>query len=221
VSTFVVESQVVRVPDWVEDLSSFRRWSQSDEFPDDGRIAFLDGGVWVDMSKEQVFTHNQVKGEYNRVLGSLAKDERRGRYFPDGLRLTSIAADFSVVPDGTFVSFESLESGRVQLIEGAQEGYVELEGTPDMTLEIISASSVEKDTEILRDAYWRARIGEYWLADARGERPRFDILRYTQRGYVPTRKQGGWIKSAVFGKSFRLIAGTDALDHPEYTLEIR
>ncbi len=220
-STFVVESQVVRVPDWVEDLATFRRWSQSDEFPEDGRIAFLEGGVWVDMSKEQVFTHNQVKGEYSRVLGTLAKDERRGRYFPDGLRLTSIAADFSVVPDGTFVSFESLESGRVQLIEGAQEGYVELEGTPDMTLEIISASSVEKDTDILRNDYWRAGISEYWLVDARGDTPRLDILRYTQRGYVPTRKQGGWVKSAVFGKSFRLIAGIDALGHPEYTLEIR
>jgi Uma2 family endonuclease len=107
------------------------------------------------------------------------------------------------------------------LIEGAQEGYVELEGTPDMTLEIVSASSVEKDTDILRNDYWRAGISEYWLADARGERPRFDILRYTSRGYVPTRKQAGWIKSAVFGKSFRLIVRTDALGHPEYTLRCR
>jgi hypothetical protein len=70
-----------------------------------------------------------------------------------------------------------------------------------MTLEIISASSVEKDTDILRNDYWRARISEYWLVDARGDTPRFDILRYTQRGYVPTRKQGGWVKFQLHEQS--------------------
>jgi hypothetical protein len=33
---------------------------------------------------------------------------------------------------------------------------------------------------------------------------RFEIYRYTAKGYTSVRKQDGWIKSAVSGKSFKL-----------------
>lgn len=219
--TFVVESQVVRIPDWIEDLASFRRWTTADEFPEQGRICYLNGEVWVDMSKEQIFTHNQVKNEYSFVLTGLAKSGKRGFFFPDGVRLVNLPADVSVQPDGLFVSHESLESGRVRLVEGAQEGYVEIDGSADMTLEVVSASSVEKDTVDLRELYWQAGIQEYWLADARGERPLFEILRYTSRGYVSVRKQDGWLRSAVFGRSFRLARKNGALGFPQFTLHVR
>jgi Uma2 family endonuclease len=126
----------------------------------------------------------------------------------------------STEPDGTFVSFESLRRGRIELVEGA-EGFIELEGTPDMVLEVVSASSVEKDTVVLRELYWQAGVPEYWLVDARGERLQFDILRRRPDGYVETRTQAGWLKSAVFGKSFRLSSSLDELGHPEYTLSVR
>jgi len=38
---------------------------------------------------------------------------------------------------------------------------------------------------------------------------------------VKVRTQGGWAKSAVFGKSFRLTEQTDPLGHPDYTLAVR
>src|SRR5256885_8764701 len=50
-----------------------------------------------------------------------------------------------------------------------EEGYLELEGTPDMVLEVVSESSVQKDTKRLRQLYWQAGIREYWLVDARRE----------------------------------------------------
>jgi Uma2 family endonuclease len=62
-------------------------------------------------------------------------------------------------------------------------------------LEIVSAGSVEKDTQTLRELYWKAGIAEYWLVDARGERLAFDILRHAAKGYVATRKAAGWLKS--------------------------
>jgi hypothetical protein len=55
-STIILETTVVRIPPEVKDLASFRRWVQSDRVPEDGRICFLNGEVWVDMSKEQAFT---------------------------------------------------------------------------------------------------------------------------------------------------------------------
>ena len=219
-STIVVDSTSVRIPAWVVDLESFRRWADSEEFPDSGRICYLNGEVWVDLSKEQ-FSHNQIKGEYGIVLGALAKRSRPGRYFPDGMLLTNTDADLSSKPDGTFVSIESFELGRVRLVEGAAEGYVELQGTADMVLEVISDSSVQKDTDWLRDLYWQAGIREYWLVDARGDRLEFNTLRHTAKGYIVTRKQAEWVKSAVFGKSFRLTKRADVLGYPEYTLSVR
>jgi len=220
-NTFVLDADVVRIPSWIVDLDSFRCWTRSDEFPDAGRICYLNGEVWVDMSKEQVFTHNQVKSEFNLVIGGLAKQERLGRYFPDGLLLSNAAADLSAQPDGTFVSHAGLKQGRVHFVEGAQEGFVELEGTPDMVLEVVSPSSEDKDAITLRALYWQAGIAEYWLVDARGARPMLEILRHTDEGYVSVRKAGGWVKSAVFGRSFRLTEESDALGHPEYTLAVR
>jgi len=137
---------------------------------------------------------------------------------PDGVLLSNVLADIAVKPDGIFVSTESLAAGKVHLVPGAEEGYVELEGTPDMVLEVVSTGSVRKDTVILRQAYWEAGIREYWLVDARRTPATFDILRHTAKGYVAVRKQGGWVKSAVFGKSFRLRQRTNPLGHPEFTL---
>ncbi|MFQ5929788.1 MAG: hypothetical protein ACE5MK_08810, partial [Acidobacteriota bacterium] len=48
----------------------------------------------------------------------------------------NVEADLSTEPDGLFVSFEAIQSGRVRLVEGAGEGYIELEGSPEMVLEV-------------------------------------------------------------------------------------
>jgi Uma2 family endonuclease len=218
-STIVLEERI-RIPECVVDLQSFRRWACSDEFPDRGRFSHLKGELWVALIPEQLFTHNQVKVEFATVVSGLLKHDRRGRFFGDRTLVTNVDAGLSTESDGTFVSFESVRQGRVQLVEGV-EGFVELEGTPDMVLEVVSASSVEKDTVVLRELYWQAGIPEYWLVDARGQRLRFEILRRRRDGYVETRKQDGWLRSVVFGKSFRLSSQLDELGHPEYTLAIR
>ena len=106
-------------------------------------------------------------------------------------------------------------------MEGTKTGFLELEGSPDMTLEIISASSIKKDTETLRELYHRAGVREYWLVDARAEPIQFDILKHTPSGYVATRKQKGWVKSAVFGKSFLLTQELDARGRPKFVLSVR
>ena len=67
--------------------------------------------------------------------------------------LTNDRSNLACQPDGIFVSRKSFESGSVRLIEGEREGYLELAGSPEMGLEIVSTSSVEKDTEELRKLY--------------------------------------------------------------------
>jgi Uma2 family endonuclease len=219
-STVFIEEKV-RVPEWVKDLGSFREWAHSPEFPERGRISYLKDEVWVDMSKEQLFSHNQVKAEISTVLGVLVKKNRLGIFFPDGVLLSDRETDFATGPDAIFVSKESLQAERVTMIEGADGDHVELQGVPDMVLEVVSPSSVGKDTEVLRDVYWELGIGEYWLVDARGERLDFDILRHGAKSYIPVRKSAGWIKSTVFGAAFRLTRKTNEMGHPEFTLAVR
>jgi Uma2 family endonuclease len=220
-TTILVDSNSIHVPVWVNDLQSFRRWLHSEESPESYPVWFLDGDVWVDMTKEQIFSHVRLKQEFYRALGMLAKEERKGDFFPDGLLLTNSDAELSGNPDGTFVATDCFREERVRLIEGADSGFVELEGSPDMVLEVVSDSSVEKDMELLRELYWKAGIREYWIADGRNKKCELIILRHAARGYIAARKSSGWQKSSVFGKSFRLRRSLDSLGHPEFTLDVR
>ena len=216
-----LEAEAIHVPAWVTDLESFRRWSDDDAFPEAGQISFLRGEVWIDMSKEQLFTHNQVKTEYTRVLAGLIKMERLGRYYFDGAFLSNVDADVSNQPDGIFVSGESAQHGRVKVIEGRTDGHVELEGSPDVVLEVVSRSSVEKDTEVLRQAYATAGVREYWLVDARGDAVKFEVLRLGRGRFAAVRKQAGWVRSEAFARWFRLERQDGADGYPEFTLQFR
>ena len=68
-----------------------------------------------------------------------------------------------------------------------------------MVLEVVSPGSVEKDTEVLRQAYARASIQEYWLVDARKDPVQFHVLHLNRGAYTSTRKRDGWVRSSVFG----------------------
>jgi Uma2 family endonuclease len=211
-----------RIPAGIVDLASYRRWAKSDSYPDQGRFAYLGGTIWVDFTMEQLFTHNQVRTEITTVLSSLVKAMRLGYFFSDRALLSNLDAELSTEPDGTFVSYAAVQEGRLRLVEGATDGHVELEGSPDLTLEVVSNSSVRKDTVDLRELYWRANVTEYWLVDARAAPLHFDILRHGSRGYTRARRQaGGWVRSNVLDRSFRLTQEADLLGNPQYTLEVR
>ena len=216
----VVVSDQVRIPSWVKDLSAFRRWARSEAHPERGWVSFLDGELWVDTHMEQLFTHNRVKTCYTVTVGGLVEAEDRGYYFSDRCLLSHRAANLSTEPDGTFCSWASIDEGRVQLVEGEEEGFVELEGTAGMALEVVSAYSVRKDKSILRNLYWRAKVPEYWLVDVRKPPVQFDILRWTYRGYSSTRAKHGWLRSRVLDHSFLLEAEADRLGHPKYFLRV-
>jgi Uma2 family endonuclease len=219
--TVMSEYKSAQVPGWVTNLDAFRRRVRSAEYPDDVPIFFLAGEIWVDLSMEDFFTHNQVKNEIGFVLTGLSKTHCPGRFVPDGMLVTNVKANLSCEPDGMFVSRESFDSGRVRLVPGQTGKRIELEGTPDMVLQVVSDSSHAKDTQQLRDLFWKAGIPEYWLVDARGDDVVFDIWRHSAKGYVATRRQGGWLKSAVFRKPFRLNRSQDERGDPEYTLEMK
>ncbi len=217
----VIVNDSITVPAWVDDLASYRQWAHSGAYPDRGWVAYLNGRIWVDTSMEEFFTHNQVKFAFSLTIGNVVLAAPTGRFVADRMLLTNNLASLSTEPDGCYFHWMTMQAGRLRLVAGKDEGYMELEGTPDMVMEIISKTSERKDREVLRELYWKAGIAEYWLVDARTDPAQFDILRHSEHGYVATPAEDGWIKSQVLGRQFRLVRGTDPLGHPQFVVETR
>ena len=208
------------IPDWICDLDSFRRWTDSQDYPMRGRYSFLQGQLWVDLGMEQLFTHNQVKTELTIEFGRLIRDSGSGYFFSDGVRLSHPLADLSSEPDAVFVSFESIRQGKVKLVRGQLGGYVELEGSPEWVVEIVSSSSVTKDTKLLRDLYAKAGVMEYWLIDARSQTPSMEILNLTEGSYRSGSRTDAGYPSRVLSRNIELIQESDPLGNPRYQFRI-
>jgi Uma2 family endonuclease len=211
----------VTVPASARTLAGFRRWAASDEFPETGKISYLAGELFIDMSPETFHSHNQVKAEINGVLQPLVKKLKLGKFCPDRLLITNDEAKLSTEADATFLSWARLESGEVRLIPGREErDGIEMRGSPDWVLEIVSDTSVRKDTVRLLELYYRANVREYWLIDARGDSLQFTIYRRGRKGFDPTPAVRGWIASEVFPRRFRLIRERDRIGGWTYTLKV-
>jgi len=222
-ATVVRIEEQVEIPLGVRTLADFRRWAASDDFPERGRIDFISGSLEVDMSPEDLFCHGTLKGEIHGVLHQLVKRGRLGHLFVDRARVSCPEADLSAEPDVVFLSTETRASGRVRLVpkSGGEQGrYVEIEGPPDLIVEVVSDASVTKDTVRLPQSYARAGIPEFWLADARGNQVVFRIHRLTESGYEPvTPDDEGFQRSDVFGCGFRLDAERD--EEREWEFDLR
>ena len=220
-TTVVIEEQV-QIPMDIRSLADFRRWALSDEFPERGRIDYLAGRIEVDMSPEDFFCHGTLKTEISGVLYQLVKQGNLGHLVTDRTRISSVPADLSAEPDIVFISHESLAEGRARLIPGAsgQPGrYVEVEGAPDLIVEIVSDSSVVKDTRRLPGAYFLAGVGEFWLADARREPLLFRIHHRGESSFRAVDPDAeGFQRSVVFGGHFRLDGHRDTDGHWAFDL---
>src|SRR5262249_53882010 len=153
-----IDGNRARVPSSVFDHAGFRRWATSGQVPDDLSVSYIDGEVLIEMSPDALETHSKVKGEITSVLVQLVKADDLGEIYPDRALLTNEAAELSTEPDLLFVSWAAFEAGRVRLVPKANrpDDYIEIEGTPDLVVEVVSDSSKRKDTELLRAAYARA-----------------------------------------------------------------
>ena len=210
-ATVVFEEQV-EIPLALQSLADFRRWAQSPDFPQRGRIDYLGGRIEVDMSPEDVFCHGTLKMEIARVLANRVKRANLGYLMTDCTRVSSPAGDLSAEPDVVFVSKEAIEEGRIRLIPkaGTTDRYVELEGAPDLIAEIVSDSSTVKDTRRLPEAYFRAGVPEFWLVDARKRELCFSIHRRGPSGYEAVGKDAEEFQhSGVLGCRYRLDGTRD------------
>jgi Uma2 family endonuclease len=119
------------------------------------------------------------------------------------------------------VSDAAIDAGRVRLVPasgGRPDRFTELEGAPDLVVEIVSDASVTKDTQRLPAAYHAAGIPEFWLIDARGADVRFTIHRHEPSGYVASVTTDGHAFSTLFNRGFTLVRGRNASGRFVYDL---
>lgn len=209
----ILPDEMIVVPSSAISHKGFREWVKSEDFPKQGQISFVEQEIFFDMSPEEIERHVGIKGEVARVLSNLSAEQRAGRFFGSGTLLSNASAELTTHPDGMYVSEPSFQHGRVQFIKTATANwnFGELEGSPDIVVEVVSAGSVRKDTKRLRKSYHRADIPEYWLIDHRRQTIFFDILQWRPEGYVEQPSEDGWQTSAVLGKRFRLTSSPGSM----------
>lgn len=207
-----------------EGLGDFRRWTRSDDFPGQGRIDWVEGRIEVDMSPENLFTHGTLKTELASKIYGVIREADRGHVFVDRTRVVCPSANLSVEPDVVVVTHAAIDAGRVSFVpaSGQAASFVEIEGGPDLIVEIVSDASVQKDTRRLPPAYHAAGVAELWIVDARSQPPVFRVFRRGHREFEALQPQAdGWVGSSVLGREVRLSVHDTPRGTPRYDLEIR
>lgn len=222
VAVTFVHDVPVEIPLGLDSLEAFRRWAVSDEFPEQGRIDYLAGRIVVDMSPEDLHTHGKVKTELVMVIAWRIKQAGLGEIYTDRTRVSCPQGDLSAEPDIVFVSEQSLDSGRVRLVPKAGEQpdrYVELEGPPDLIVEIVGDSSRAKDVAELPPLYHRAGVREFWRIDARRAAVSFEIFRPGPADWEPAPTDAdGYRFSAMLDRWYRLDRRRGAAGRLAYDL---
>jgi Uma2 family endonuclease len=211
----------LEIPLNLNSLQAFRSWITSDDAPEQGRFDYINGNIEVDMSPEDLYTHGTLKMRIAGILDRIVYERKLGHVFVDSTRVSCPEANLSVEPDVLFVSKVSVSAGRLRRIPKASQTdrYVEFEGPPDLIVEVISDSSLKKDTKQLPKSYFAAGVYEYWLVDGRHEELRFQLNRRGASAYEETpRDADGYQFSEVLKHRFKLVRERDAEGIWEYDL---
>ena len=171
--------------------------------PEKTKIIFLNGEVFVHVSKEDIESHTKVKGELFAVLYQLARELDFGCIYQDGILLTNELANLSTNPDAVGACWGARSNPRKPRQRNATVSTSNSKARPIGC----SKSCVQLGRQRRRDlkaAYFAAGIPEYWLVDARSQVVHFTIFARRKTNYVAVPDEDGWQFSKVFGREFCL-----------------
>jgi Uma2 family endonuclease len=157
-------------------------------FPDDGkRHELIDGEHFVTPSPN--IRHQQISINLTLMIGSWLETHPIGRLFYAPLDV--VFSNFDVVePDLLYVSNE-----RSNVLTKPN-----VQGSPDLVIEIGSAGTRQRDETIKRRLYERSAVSEYWIIDAE-----IDVVR------VYRRREGGFDKPIELSCEAGDVLRTDLL----------
>jgi Uma2 family endonuclease len=145
-----------------------------ERFPDDGmRHEILDGEHYVTPAPN--LRHQAISRNLTILIGGFLRDQPVGRFFaaPCDVYLSR----FDVLePDLLFVS----DAGKAVLTDK------NVQGPPDLVIEILSPGTRKRDERTKRDRYARFGVREYWIVDP--ELETIKIMELGASGYEPPRE---------------------------------
>ncbi len=136
--------------------------------PDDKRYELLDGELVMPPAPGEL--HQSVSGMLGWKLVQFAVENRLGRVYHAPFDVVLSNTDV-VQPDLIFVSNE-----RADIITPAN-----IQGAPDLVVEILSPSTAARDKTFKRSLYARHGITEYWMVDLTEKT--IIVLRLGERGF--------------------------------------
>lgn len=140
--------------------------------PDDERYELLDGDLVMTPAPREA--HQRVLMNLSYLLFQAVKETNAGRVYAAPFDV--VLSDTDVVqPDLLFISNE-----REYII--TEEN---VQGAPDLVVEILSPSTADRDLAIKRDLYARHGVREYWIVDTDARTVTVlvrDAERYTELG---------------------------------------
>ena len=127
------------------------------QLPDDGkRHEIIDGLHYVTASP--VLAHQRILGKLYLAIARFIEGRDLGEAFLSPLDV--VFSDFDIVePDLLYVSRE-----RRSILTEAN-----VQGSPDLVVEILSPSTKARDRGIKKKLYERREVGEYWIVDPEAE----------------------------------------------------
>lgn len=152
--------------------------------PEDKRYEIIDGDLH--MTPAPLMKHQKVSGHLYRILHEWADKESRGEVFYAPVDV--ILSDEDVLqPDLLFISQERLGILTEKNVQGA----------PDLVIEILSPHSQEWDRSIKRKLYEKYGVREYWMVDL--EAQSIEVLPLTDEGFKTLRvyTKGTHLKSPL------------------------
>ncbi len=155
------------------------------QLPDDKRYELVEGELFLVPSPS--LYHQKVSIALGSALYYYVREHDLGQVFDAPCDV--VFSEINVVqPDLLFVSkrpFDIFENVNVQ-------------GAPDLVVEILSASTGKRDLGIKRTLYAKYGVREYWIVDP--DAKSIEVLSLTETGYrtVATIPQSGVLNTTLF-----------------------
>ena len=159
-------------------------------FPDDGKQhELIDGEHYVTPSPN--VRHQQIQGDLFALVWNYLEARPVGRVFTS--RLDVVFSRFDVVePDIVYLSYERANTVLTK---------ANLQGAPELVIEIASPSTRQRDETIKRHLYERSGVSEYWVVDLE-----IDVVRVYRRT-----RDGGFDRAIELSREAGDVLATDLL----------
>jgi len=155
------------------------------QLPDDKRYELLEGEFFLVPAPN--LDHQRILRKLGTVLSTYVEREHLGEVFyaPCDVLLSDINV---VQPDIIFVARD-----RMAILTEAN-----IQGPPDLLIEILSPSTRKRDLGIKRSLYAKYGVREYWIVDP--ENKTVSVLSWTETGYriKAVAPQAGPLSSGLF-----------------------